>query len=131
MPGPATTAKDTHALALGLLILAVVVGGILAAAHSAEDWCVHHHCPGEGVVLAGGDGQPRHQPASEPCAGDPACGGGAAHTLGTTLASGALALIGVVLLQPRQVGRAVWPAVARLYRAPFTGGLDHPPRLPS
>lgn len=129
MAGPATIAKQAYAFALGLLVVAIAVGGVLAAAHSATDWCTDHHCPGEGVTLTGGDGQPRPRSAEEPCAQNPACGGGAAHTLGTTLASGVVALAGVILLQPRPTGRAVWPVAARLYRAPFTGGLDHPPRL--
>jgi hypothetical protein len=127
----ATTAKQPHAVLLGLLAAAIALGGMLTTAHWAQDRCADHACPGGTVALTAGSGEPRPQPTGEPCGQAPACGGGAAHTLGTSLANGVVALAGVALLGPDVPGRTLRPVTDRLPSAPLPSGLDHPPRLAS
>jgi hypothetical protein len=79
--------------------------------------------------LTASDGEPQQQPTGEPCGQVPACGGGAAHTLGTTLAIGVVALAGAALLRPGSPGRLLGPVTGRLHSPLLRRGLDHPPRL--
>jgi hypothetical protein len=126
--GPA--AKQPAGL-LGLLVVAIALGGILTVAHSALDWCAHQSCAGvTGALTAAADEAPQ-QPAGEPCEQAPACGGGAAHILGTTLAIGIVALAGAALLSPGGPGRVLGPVTGRLPSSLPRSGLDHPPRLAS
>jgi hypothetical protein len=80
-------------------------------------------------LAAGGD-EPRQQPTGEPCGQARACGG-AAHTLGTTLAIGVIALAGAALLRPGLPGRTLRPLTGWLHSPLLPSGLDHPPRLAS
>ena len=113
---------------LGLLVIAIALGGVLSVAHSAQDWCADHGCLGGRVALSAASGGAGPQPTEEPCGQVPACGGGAAHTLGTTLAIGVVALAGAALLGPDLVGRILRPVMDRLPSAPLLNGLEHPPR---
>jgi hypothetical protein len=126
----ATTAKQPHAILLGLLVAAIALGGMLTVAHSAQDWCAQPCAGGTGTLAAGG-GEARQQPTGEPCGQAPACGGGAAHTLGTSLAIGAVALAGAALLRPGRPGGTLGPVTDRLHSSLLPSGLDHPPRLAS
>jgi hypothetical protein len=121
------TAKQPAGL-LGVLVVAIALGAILTVAHSALDWCAHQSCAGvTGALTAGGDAA-RQQPTGEPCDQAPACGDGAAHTLGTTLAIGVVALAGAALLSPGGPGRILGPVAGRLPSSLPRSGLDHPPR---
>lgn len=80
-------------------------------------------------MLADPAAEPQHQPTGQPCGRDPACGGGAALTLGTFLSIVVIGLAGLVVLRPQGGGPRLWPVAARPYQAPLPSGLDHPPRL--
>jgi hypothetical protein len=125
------TTKQPHAVLLGLLVAAIALGGMLTVAHSAQDWCAQQPCTGVTGALTPASGEPRQEPTGEPCGLAPACGGGAAHTLGTSLAIGVVVLAGVVLLRPGASGRTLRPVSDRFHGAPLLSGLDHPPRLAS
>lgn len=126
----AATAKQPHVVLLGLLVAAIALGGTLTVAHSVWDWCAHHHCPVGNVALTTGSGESPQQPTGEPCRQAQACGG-AAHTLGTSLAIGVVAVAGVALLGPDGPSRILRPVTDRLHSPPLLSGLDHPPRLAS
>jgi hypothetical protein len=125
----ATTAERPPAVLLGLLVAAIALGGTLTVAHSAQDWCAHQPCAGATGALTAASGESQQQPTGQPCSQAPACGGGAAHTLATSLATGIIALAGVALLRPGVPGRTLLPVTDRLHSAPLLSGLDHPPRL--
>jgi len=125
------TVKQPYAMLLGLLVVAIALGGMLTVAHSALDWCAQQPCAGVSGTLAAGGGEPGHQPTGEPCGQAPACGGGAAHTLGTTLAIGVVALAGAALLRPGLPGRTLGLVTGWFHSPLLASGLDHPPRLAS
>lgn len=127
----ASTAKQPHAVLLGLLVAAIALGGMLTVAHSALDWCAQQPCAGGTGTLTAGGGEAGQQPTGEPCGQASACGGGAAHTLGTSLAIGAVALAGAALLRPGRPTRTLGPVTDRLHSPLLPSGLDHPPRLAS
>jgi hypothetical protein len=104
---------------------------MVTVAHSALDWCAQQPCAGATGMLTADGGEPREQPTGEPCGQTPACGGGAAHTLGTTLAIGVVALAGAALLRPGRPGRTLRPVTGRLHSPLLPSELDHPPRLAS
>jgi hypothetical protein len=123
--------QATHAILLGLLVAAIALGGMLTVAHSALDWCAQQPCAGVTGTLTAGGTEPRQHPTEEPCGQTPVCGGGAAHTLGTTLAIGVVALTGAVLLQPGLPGRTLGLVTGWLHSLLLPSGLDRPPRLAS
>ena len=126
----AITAKQPHAILLGLLVAAIALGGMLTVAHSAQDWCAQQPCAGGTSALTAASGEAQ-QSTGEPCGQAPTCGGGAAPTLGTTLAIGVVALAGAALLQPGLPGRTLGPVTGWLHSPLLPSGLDHPPRLAS
>jgi hypothetical protein len=125
----APTAEQPSAVLLGLLVVAIALGGMLTVAHSALDWCAHQSCAGVTGALTADGGEPQEQSTGEPCGQVPACGDGAAHTLATTLAIGVVALAGAALLGPGGPGRVLGPVTGQLHSSLLPGGLDHPPRL--
>jgi len=124
-----TSARFPIAVAVGLLLASIALSVVLPATHPRAHSCPPGACRPTGVVSAAASGQQGHSlPGHDPCAGDPACGGGAALSLGGVLAV-TLPVAAWLLAAPRLLGRRWSPAGDGLRAFLLVGGLDHPPRI--